>query len=66
MKILEVLVLLVRANGSGRDWKARYIDGYYLSRYVRKPNASGSAFCIYCNKPLFYGHTDNKIFLNTP
>ena len=26
-------------------------NGDYLSSYVRKINVSGSAFCIYCNKP---------------
>ena len=35
-------------------------NGDYLSSYVRKINVSGSAFCIYCNKPLVYGNTGKK------
>ena len=30
----------------------KYENGKYLSTYVKKINVSGSAFCIYCNKPL--------------
>ena len=37
-----------------------YESGNYLSTYVRKINVSGSAFCIYCNKPLVYGNTGKK------
>ena len=35
-------------------------NGDYLSSYVREINVSGSAFCIYCNKPLVYGNKDQE------
>ena len=35
-------------------------NGNYLSTYERKINVSGSAFCIYCNKPLVYGNAGKK------
>ena len=38
-------------------------NGDYLSTYVRKINLSGSAFCIYCNKPLVYVNTGKKDLL---
>ena len=46
-------------------WKWSWLEekdenGDYLSSYVRKINVSGSAFCIYCNKPLVYGNTGKK------
>ena len=49
-------------------WKWSWLEekdenGDYLSSYVRKINVSGSAFCIYCNKPLVYGNTGKKDLL---
>ena len=38
----------------------KYEHGKYLSTYVTKINVSGSAFCIYCNKPLVYDNTGKK------
>ena len=37
--------------------------GNYLWTYVRKINASSSAFCIYCNKHLVYGNAGKKDLL---
>ena len=46
-------------------WKCSWLEekyehGKYLSTYVTKINVSGSAFCIYCNKPLVYDNTGKK------
>ena len=40
-------------------WRKMKI-GDYLSTYVTKIHVSGSAFCIYCNKPLVSGNTGKK------
>ena len=49
-------------------WKWSWLEekdenGNYLSTYVVEINVSGSAFCIYCNKPLVYGNTGKKCLL---
>ena len=38
-------------------------NGDYSSPYVRKINVSGSAFCVYCNKPLVYGNKGKEDLL---
>ena len=39
------------------------VSGDFISDYIRKIDASGLAFCIYCNKPVSYGSSGEKDIL---
>ena len=39
------------------------VNGDFISDYIRKIDASGLAFCVYCNKPVSYGCSGRKDIL---
>ena len=39
------------------------VNGDFILDYIRKIDASGIAFCIYCNKPISYGRSGKKDIL---
>ena len=60
-------------NKSGREVNVAYenkqnwswleekgVTGDFISDFIRKIDASGLAFCIYCNKPASYGSSGKK------
>ena len=54
---------LAQINGSGPGWKRKMKLAIICVTYVRKINASSSAFCICCNKHLVYGNAGKKDLL---
>ena len=63
-------------NKSGREVDVAYknkwnwswleekdVNGDFILDYIRKMDASGLAFCIYCNKPVSYGSSGKKDIL---
>ena len=41
----------------------KHVNGDFILDYIRKMDASGLAFCIYCNKPVSYGSSGKKDIL---
>ena len=39
------------------------VNGDFISDYIRKIDAGGLAFCVYCNKPVCYGSSGKKDIL---
>ena len=52
---------VVKISGTGHGQKKMLIE-IFLD-YIRKRDASGLAFCIYCNKPVSYGSSGKKDIL---
>ena len=55
---------LTETTESGSGCRRKMKNGNYLSTYIRKINICGSAFCIYCNKPLVYSNIGKQDLLN--
>ena len=45
------------------SWLEEDVNGDFILDYIRKIDASGLAFCIYCNKPVSYGSSGKKDIL---
>ena len=57
-------VYLACKNKWNWSWlEEKDVNGDFISDYIRKIDASGLAFCIYCNKPVSYKSSGKKDIL---